>query len=126
LCVALPHVITCALEGALDPSVESDPATLAPAGSTGGGPGGNEWTEALRGKASLGGQRVAAALEQIRKSMPGADATMSKALTVADPAYLQAAFTEVEEGYGSLEGYLRRGLRLDRPTIERIRANFLQ
>jgi protein-tyrosine phosphatase len=68
----------------------------------------------------------AAALEQIRKSMPGADATMSKALTVADPAYLQAAFTEVEEGYGSLEGYLRRGLRLDRPTIERIRANFLQ
>jgi protein-tyrosine phosphatase len=68
----------------------------------------------------------AAALEQIRKSMPGADVTMSKALTAADPAYLEAAFAEVDERYGSLDAYLQRGLGLDGQTIERIRANFLQ
>jgi protein-tyrosine phosphatase len=68
----------------------------------------------------------AGALEQIRKSIPGVDVAMSKELTAADPAYLQTAFAEVDERYGSFDGYLRRGLRLDAPTIDRIRANFLQ
>ena len=68
----------------------------------------------------------AGALEQIRKSMPGVDVAMSKELTAADPAYLQTAFAEVDERYGSFDGYLRQGLRLDAPTIDRIRANFLQ
>jgi hypothetical protein len=42
------------------PSGVRDPgrSTAAPAESTRGGPGGNEWTEALRGKAPLGGQRA--------------------------------------------------------------------
>ena len=44
-------------EGTIVPSV-SNPTrlTLAPAGSTWGGPGGNKWAEALREKASSGGQ----------------------------------------------------------------------
>jgi protein-tyrosine phosphatase len=68
----------------------------------------------------------AGALDQIRRSMPGADVTMSKALTAANPAYLRTAVAEVNERYGSFDGYLQRALGLDAPTIGRIRANFLQ
>jgi protein-tyrosine phosphatase len=68
----------------------------------------------------------AGALEQIRKSMPGVDVAMSRELTAADPVYLQTAFAEVNERYGSFEGYLQQGLQLDARTIQRIRANFLQ
>src|SRR3954468_12841429 len=37
---------------------KSHPATLAPAGSTRGGSGGDEWSEALREKVSFGDQRA--------------------------------------------------------------------
>ncbi|MDB6100960.1 MAG: protein tyrosine/serine phosphatase [Gammaproteobacteria bacterium] len=68
----------------------------------------------------------ATALEQLRKSMPDVDLTMSKALTSADPEFLAAAFAEVDERYGSLDAYLKKGLGLDTRTVERIRANFIQ
>ena len=39
--------------------------TLAPAGSTRGGPGGDEWPEALREKSPLGGQRTVRAVTRV-------------------------------------------------------------
>ena len=49
----LRHRIVCALEGARVPWVRYPPATLAPAGSTWSGPGGDEWSEALQENPSV-------------------------------------------------------------------------
>jgi protein-tyrosine phosphatase len=67
----------------------------------------------------------ATAVEQIRKSLPDADMAMSKALVSAAPAFLRAAFREVDERYGSFNRYLSQGLSLDAKAIASIRANFL-
>jgi protein-tyrosine phosphatase len=65
------------------------------------------------------------ALEQIRRSLPEADVVMSRALVAADSAYLETAFREVDERYGSFDGYLDQGLGVDARTVTAIRANFL-
>lgn len=65
------------------------------------------------------------AVEQILNSLPQAGVTLSKALTSAEPAFLETAFSEVERHYGSFDGYLRQGLGLDERTLAAIRANFL-
>ena len=44
------------------PRWKSGPVYLAPAGSTRGGSGGDEWPEALREKAPIGGQRTVRAV----------------------------------------------------------------
>jgi protein-tyrosine phosphatase len=67
----------------------------------------------------------AAALEQIHKSMPEATDRAAGAIVRTDPAYLEAAFHEVDERYGSFEAYLDRGLHLDAATLDAIRRNFL-
>jgi protein-tyrosine phosphatase len=65
------------------------------------------------------------AIQQIRRSFPGADKAMSRALLSADPAFLETSFREAEQRFGSFEGYLRYGLGIDGHTIAAIRANFL-
>jgi protein-tyrosine phosphatase len=40
--------------------------------------------------------------------------------------YLEAAQDEVEQRYGSLEGYLRDGLGLEPETLEALRSAFLE
>ena len=42
------------------------------------------------------------------------------------PDYLDAAFDEADQRYGSFEGYLHRGLGLSDADIQAIRANFLE
>jgi len=41
------------------------------------------------------------------------------------PDFLQAALSEAEVQYGSVEGYLREGLGLGQPERERLRALYL-
>jgi hypothetical protein len=55
---ALHKDVVCAVKGAfLRPGEKPGRQTVVPAGSARSGSGGNEWAEALREKASLGGQR---------------------------------------------------------------------
>jgi protein-tyrosine phosphatase len=65
------------------------------------------------------------AIQQIRRSFPGVDEAMSQALLSADPAFLETSFREVDQRFGSFDGYLKHGLGIDRHTIAAIRANFL-
>jgi len=67
----------------------------------------------------------AAALEQIHKSLPDATEQASNAIVRADPTYLEAAFREVDERYGSFDKYLQDGLHLEPATVAAIRINFL-
>lgn len=65
------------------------------------------------------------ALQQIRKSMPEANDTAARRLVAADPAFLEAAFQEVDERFGSFDNYLHEGLGLDIALLDSIRTNFL-
>ncbi len=57
--VAFGHVVGCALPRCtILPGGNPGRQTLAPAGSTRGGSGGDEWSEALREKGPVGGQRT--------------------------------------------------------------------
>ena len=67
-----------------------------------------------------------AALEQIRRLIPDADPAAWHVILAADPAYLDAAFTEVRRRYGSFDAYLHDGLGLDGKTVQAIRHNFLE
>jgi len=65
------------------------------------------------------------AREQIRKTLPELSDAASDAIVRSDPAYLEAAFREVDERYGSMDRYAHLGLHLEPATITAIRANFL-
>lgn len=67
----------------------------------------------------------ASALEQIHRVMPEATGRASMAIVRANPAYLEAAFREVAERYGSFDAYIENGLHLNAATITAIRRNFL-
>jgi protein-tyrosine phosphatase len=49
-----------------------------------------------------------------------------RALMEVRPEYLEAAFAAIDEKYGSFEGYLREGLGIDDPTLERLRSTLLE
>jgi protein-tyrosine phosphatase len=66
------------------------------------------------------------AMDQIRKSMPAVDEKMVQVLVAADPRFLVTAFREVDERYGSFDGYLKLGLHIDERTIRQLRSIFLQ
>lgn len=55
----------------------------------------------------------------------GGDASIPPALFGVQPAYLEAAFDEVEKKYGSIERYFSDALGIDSATREALRANFL-
>jgi len=67
----------------------------------------------------------AATFLQIHKLLPEATEQASNAIVRADPAYLETAFKEVDERYGSFDNYLHKGLHLEPATLAAIRANFL-
>jgi protein-tyrosine phosphatase len=67
----------------------------------------------------------AIALQQVRKSMPEANDAAALCLVAADPAFLEAAFKEADDRFGSFDNYLREGLGLDSALLDSIRTNFL-
>jgi protein-tyrosine phosphatase len=64
-------------------------------------------------------------LDLLAERRPDADLGAIKPLLQARPAYLDAAYAEVERVYGSFEGYLYGGLGLDEQTVADLRANLL-
>jgi protein-tyrosine phosphatase len=67
-----------------------------------------------------------AAAEAIRQQRyPSVDEVTWRRMVAADPAYLEAAFDEATQRYGSFAGYLHQGLGLDDATLVAIRRNFL-
>jgi protein-tyrosine phosphatase len=48
-----------------------------------------------------------------------------RALLEVRPEYLEAAFTAIDEHYGSFENYLGQGLGIDEPTLQRLRTELL-
>lgn len=55
----------------------------------------------------------------------GLDLELIRPVTEVRRAYLGSALEEIDHRHGSLEGYLRDGLGLDQPTLERLRQNLL-
>jgi len=51
---------------------------------------------------------------------------VAQVLWRVQPEFLQASFDAVGEEYGGLEGYLRDGLKLRAPELERLRALYLE
>jgi protein-tyrosine phosphatase len=49
-----------------------------------------------------------------------------RALMEVRPEYLQAAFSAIDEHYGSFDNYLDQGLGIDEQTLERLRTALLQ
>jgi protein-tyrosine phosphatase len=56
---------------------------------------------------------------------PGVDPTLLEPLLVVDPGYLNAAFDEVQQRYGSFDRYLHEGLGLDDAALAALRAELL-
>jgi len=56
----------------------------------------------------------------------GYDAALIVPLLTVDSSDLDTAFAEVKQQYGSMDGYLTRGLGLDRGTLAELRARLLQ
>jgi len=56
---------------------------------------------------------------------PGVDAALLEPLLEVDPGYLDAAFDEVQQRYGSFDGYLHEGLGLDDATLRALRSELL-
>lgn len=56
----------------------------------------------------------------------GYDASLIVPLLTVDSSYLDTAFAEVEQQYGSMDGYLVRGLGLDHRTLAELRARLLR
>jgi protein-tyrosine phosphatase len=48
------------------------------------------------------------------------------ALLEVRPEYLEAAFTAIDERYGSFDNYLNEGLSIDKATLERLKASLLE
>ena len=55
----------------------------------------------------------------------GGDPEVLLAVMSARPAYLDAAFSEMESAFGGIEGYLVDGLRLDTAVVEQLRSRLL-
>ena len=51
---------------------------------------------------------------------------VAQVLWRVQPEFLQASFEAVDEAYGGLEGYLRDGLRLRAPELERLHTLYLE
>ena len=49
-----------------------------------------------------------------------------RALMEVRPEYLQAAFLAIDEHYGSFDNYLKQGLGIDGPTLQRLRTALLE
>jgi protein-tyrosine phosphatase len=49
-----------------------------------------------------------------------------KPLLDVEPAYLDAAFEQIDKDYGSVENYLKRELGVDRAAIQRLRQRMLR
>jgi protein-tyrosine phosphatase len=64
-------------------------------------------------------------LELLAERRPGADPEAIQPLLQARPAYLDAAYAEVERQFGSFQAYLRAGLGLDDGTLAALRTNLL-
>jgi protein-tyrosine phosphatase len=62
-----------------------------------------------------------AALNSVRQSL----SAVATSKIVANPAALDAAFDQVMQDYGSLDGYLHQGLHLSDATLTALRRNFL-
>jgi protein-tyrosine phosphatase len=56
----------------------------------------------------------------------GGERSVIEPIISARTVYLEAALDEVEQRYGSLEGYLRDGLGLEPETLEALRSAFLE
>jgi protein-tyrosine phosphatase len=69
----------------------------------------------------LAREKVLAALAARR----GVDPDLVRPVLLAAPEYLAAAYAEADRLYGSLDGYLRDGLGLDRDLLSRLRENLL-
>ncbi|HKT00432.1 MAG TPA: tyrosine-protein phosphatase [Rugosimonospora sp.] len=67
-------------------------------------------------------EKVVAALEAKRGLVPDA----VRPLLIAAPEYLDAAFHAVDDGYGSIDGYLRDGLELDDSILAELRESLLE
>lgn len=52
-------------------------------------------------------------------------AQIERALLKVDVSYLDAGLTELRHRYGSIDGYLTRGLKLDAATVEKLRARLV-
>jgi protein-tyrosine phosphatase len=61
---------------------------------------------------------------QLSKLPAATAANLEPAFTVR-PAYLDAAFAEVDRRYGSFDRYLKNGLGLDQAALDRLRSRFL-
>jgi protein-tyrosine phosphatase len=62
--------------------------------------------------------------DRLRKAA-GANSIASRLALTADPSDLQAAFTAVQQSYGSFDRYLHDGLGLSDATLDALRRNFL-
>lgn len=67
--------------------------------------------------------RADAGLNAATAALP-ADAV--KPLLDVEPAYLDAAFDQIDKDYGSVENYLKRELGVDRAAIQRLRQRMLR
>jgi len=58
-------------------------------------------------------------------ALPASRAALLEPVMTVRPAYLEAAFAEVQAHYGSFDGYVSEGLDLDASALDRLRARFL-
>jgi protein-tyrosine phosphatase len=64
--------------------------------------------------------------ERTMKALKGRiDPALLEPLFGVRPEYLQAGFDEVEKKYGSMDSYIRDGLKLDDATVQALRREFL-
>ncbi len=61
--------------------------------------------------------------QSMMRSMPSA---ITAPLLASNPAYLSAAFTAIEENYGSVMTYIRDELQVTEEEMRRVRANLLE
>ncbi|MBF9149872.1 tyrosine-protein phosphatase [Novosphingobium jiangmenense] len=67
----------------------------------------------------------AAILSGLAKSRSTLDPAFLEPVLTVKPAYIEAAFAEVERSYGSFDGYVAKGLGLTRHEISSLRAKLL-
>ncbi|MBF6262413.1 tyrosine-protein phosphatase [Nocardia farcinica] len=71
-------------------------------------------------------QSIARTQEELRHTRGAAAADIMTPLLTVERSYLEAAVTEIETSYGSVEGYLRTGLGLQDDTLETLRARLVR
>jgi protein-tyrosine phosphatase len=65
-------------------------------------------------------------LARMAERRPGLDMDAVRPVLEVRDAYLDAAFDEIAQRYGDLDGYLRAGLGLDDGVVEALRSNLLE